>query len=610
MRGLKAMRNDLDFLEKVWERQWTPPPRLSVVEWAEKNLYLPPSSTPLPGPFSTEKTPYTREILNAYDDPTVSHISLCFGAQCAKTMTMLVMLAFAADVNPANAIWMMPSTDMAKSHSRTRWMPIVDATPCLKRQKPTDANKFQILEQHFTDFTLNLIGGNSATQLASRSAGRLFLDEIDKLPRNLKKEANPCALLEERAKWFHDKKIVRSSTVTDEEGNIWQYYIDGTQEKYFIECPGCGNHFCPQFTRNVKWDAASEDMNTYQRSRTAYIRCDNDKCTHKMNDAQKKRALFKGTWVAQNPDADGRHRSFHFSEILSPLTPIADLVLKWLNAVEASKAGNTGEVQNFINSSLAEPWVDDFNSYKITESQISQMRDNRKDKEVPFDIIALSAGIDTQDDGFYYTVRAWDSDMTSWLVDYGFVTELTHLEKMFWEDGYTNARNVKHFVNFALIDAGGHRTDHVYDWCRRQCQQTVMPLFGRTERQAPVTLSYIEKSQGRQFGGFKRAIIDTKYFKDTISTKMKVEFGNPGAYYFHRGISDNYVKQFTAEYKDSRGKWLCPNGRPNHLFDCEVYCYAAAWMMKLWEHAPKNNNSNVSDKNNNQDYIEKKEGMW
>jgi hypothetical protein len=79
-------------------------------------------------------------------------------------------------------LWIMPAEFLARSFSETRLQPsLKDCEPCAA-QVPDDPDMFKLLEMHFKDSTLNLVGANSPAQLASRPVRYLFADEIDKLP--------------------------------------------------------------------------------------------------------------------------------------------------------------------------------------------------------------------------------------------------------------------------------------------------------------------------------------------------------------------------------------------------------------------------------------------
>jgi phage terminase large subunit GpA-like protein len=70
--------------------------------------------------------------------------------------------------------------------------------------------------------TLWVLTAGSATELASRAVRWVFQDEVDKYPISTGREADPCSLVEERARTFKDQaRIVRASTPTTKSGRIW-----------------------------------------------------------------------------------------------------------------------------------------------------------------------------------------------------------------------------------------------------------------------------------------------------------------------------------------------------------------------------------------------------
>ncbi|WP_084457792.1 terminase gpA endonuclease subunit [Desulfocurvus vexinensis] len=57
------------------------------------------------------------------------------------------------------------------------------------------------------------------------------------------------------------------------------------------------------------------------------------------------------------------------------------------------------------------------------------------------------------------------------------------------------------------------------------------------------------------------------------------------------GVIDDYAREMTAEYLDDKKLcWLCPEGKDNHFWDCEVMALVAAHELDLcnWKRpAPK-----------------------
>ena len=189
---LDLQREILEFRRQIYR----PSPRQTVVEWSESNLTLTQRQTEHPGPFSTAVRPYCREPLECWKDPSVSEVTLCWGSQTSKTTTLMAGLAWAIDTEPSPALWLMPSENLARSFSKSRWMPLLEDCPALVARFPSDADQMTNLEQQFDRCTLTFVGSNSPANLASRPVRILVADEVDKFAEATAKEADALDLAE------------------------------------------------------------------------------------------------------------------------------------------------------------------------------------------------------------------------------------------------------------------------------------------------------------------------------------------------------------------------------------------------------------------------------
>lgn len=581
------------FLKETWRESWTPPKRLNCWQWAEENVFLPPRASPKPGRYSTDLTPYVRVPMECYSDKPTREITLCWAAQSAKTTTEIVCMMFNTPNNPGNQIFLMPSQDMAKSFSETRYQPMIEATPEVAKYKPADRHKFKMLEMHFTSGTVNFIGGSSAANLAGRSAGFLFMDEVDKLQSKLKDEADPISLLRERAKWFPNRKVFITSTPTVDDGHVWKAFLEGSQEYFHWGCPHCNHYFTPQWHEHVKFpniygsfkDEGTEgdpELSFTQRGDLGYIECPD--CEGKIVNKHKRKMLAEGVWKPHNPEAPTEKRSFHFNEIMSPITPLPKLILKFLEARDKAKKGDLGELQNFVNSSLSEPWrYEPANTLK--SSDIDDLVDDFRPRgSVPEQAHGLIAGVDTQDNGFWFEIRAFGAHNSSWGVHDGFVTDLAALEQVLFNSSYENYQ-----VGLVMIDSQGHRTDEVHNWCRKHLNR-VIPCSGRGKSQGQ-DYTYTQVDRGRNgakvIGGLQRVSWNTVSIKDQMFYKMKVEQGMPGAWRLHKDVSNYYKKSMRAEYKNEKGDYEKRASYENHLLDCAALTYLGAIVSSIqYENPP------------------------
>ena len=285
--------------------------------------------------------------------------------------------------------------------------------------------------------------------------------------------------------------------------------------------------------------------------------------------------------MASNPTAPRDHKSYHLSELYSPWSRWGDLAIKFLRAQAEAKTGNKGALHNFINSSLAEPWEDQTEGVKQPDEIIS-LCDDREPGQVPdAKILALTAGIDTQDNGFWFVIWAWGPELAGYLIREGFAADFEILKAIVLGSRYTDPTGESYIINMAMIDSQGHRTAEVYDFCR--ANPKIRPIKG--ERQLygqPYKVTMIDKitrPDGKTYpipGGLQLYRLNTTFYKDMLASKLSLSPDQAGAIHLHKNISGDFVSHMTAEYKDEKGFWVQPKHKRCDLWDASVYALAAA----------------------------------
>ncbi len=566
-------------LSNWWAQAWAPPSELNPWQWAEQELEFSARSTPFPGLFRSALTPYIRSPLEAFQDPAVRRVTLCWSAQSSKTTALLVALAYCIAQDPGPALVVQSSESAARSFSKNRLQPLIQDCEALARHMTAKKHDFSALEMLLDRMTVYLQGAQSPAQLASRPIKFLFADEVDKWEDQSAKEADALSLALERTKSYRNHKQVLASTPTLEAGPIWQSFLAGSQEQFHLPCPSCGALFVLEWGQ-LQWpETADKDRIKYE----SFVECPS--CTARIEEKDKPGMLAQGQWIAANPSAQESHRSFSLSELYSPLTRWGDLALKFLQAQAEAKTGNLGPLHNFINSSLAEPWQEDEHQERRKPDTILNLVDGRQPGEVPASgVLALTAGIDTQDHGFWFVVRAWGENLTSWLVREGFAPDLETVAAILWGSSYRDEKGQEYIVGSALVDAMGHRTEEVYNFCRSNPKATPVKGEQRLHGQ-PWKVSVLDKiprRDGKQYpipGGLKLFRVDTNHYKDLLAGKLQVSAQEPGAFHVHQDVSGDYLSHLTAEFRDEKGIWRQPKHKRCDLWDCEVYALAAADIM-------------------------------
>jgi len=357
-----------------------PPPKETKSEWCCRgNLVIPPPSSS-PGPFSLAGREYAREYIDDFGNPLVTDMALCWGSQTSKTTSTMAGLAASISTEALAAIWAMPNRDLAKSFSKTRWMPLVEASPGMRGLIPRGARRhdFASLEQRLGASLLNFVWSNSPAALSSRPAPLVILDEVDKFGQANKSEADALNLVEQRTKDFSNPKRIKTSTPTLSDGLIWQEFLKGDQRRYFMPCPSCEKHVIFAWSKSftilkmtgaeafVVWDKESKrqdgtwDLERLRRS----ARAECPHCGFHIRDGHKTKMIREGVWKATNANGRASFRSRHLPSLYaaSPETSFGALAVKFIEARQSLMG-----LQGFINGELAEPWESQENATERLE---------------------------------------------------------------------------------------------------------------------------------------------------------------------------------------------------------------------------------------------------
>ena len=72
----------------------SPPPELTVSEWADSFRRLSQEASAEPGQWNTNRAPYQREIMDAVNDAGVEEIIIMSSAQVGKTELILNIIGY------------------------------------------------------------------------------------------------------------------------------------------------------------------------------------------------------------------------------------------------------------------------------------------------------------------------------------------------------------------------------------------------------------------------------------------------------------------------------------------------------------------------------------
>jgi hypothetical protein len=533
-----------------------------VIEWAERNIQLDSRLTARPGLYNTTWTPYVRGVLEALADPGVHTVTLCWGSQTGKTLTLAIWLAYRIANDPAPALLVMPNADLARSYSETRLTPIFEKCKPVKRLFPQDLDDLKILEMQFATMTLSLVGSNSPANLSSRPICIAVLDELDSFAAPSEKDAAAYSLALERTKAFPQRKHVLTSTPTLNTGDIWINYQAGTQETFHVPCHACGEFQAMEFGQ-IRWDetARSEDGKWDMRkvTETATYHC--TKCDAPWSERNRRQSIEQGKWVPANPSSEAGRRSFRLPSWYSPTITFADCAKKFLTEKHYLHG-----LQGWVNGWSAMPWEDQFDDNELNNIPPGAFA---KKQEWETDHIKLAA-IDRQIDEFWFVVRAFARDGSSRLIEEGRRRTIEDVAHTLAEIG---VKNIHTCIDSGYETQDTYRIAARYGWTAIKGEERqYFYIEGQAGR-----MKSVHSSDQPTDAGCRLLLLSSPACQDLLAWLRR---GQGPLWEVAHDVSPEYREHMASHRKAHRinrktGKdvyeWIRVKGRQDHLYDCETY---------------------------------------
>lgn len=522
----------------------SPPPKLTVSEWADKERILSQESSSEYGRWNTDRAPYQREIMDAVNDPDVEEIVVMSSAQVGKSEIANNIIGYFIDYDPSPMLLIQPTLDMAESYSKDRLAPMIRDTPALSRKvsdaKSRDGNN-TLLHKKFAGGHISLVGANSPAGLASRPIRIVLADEVDRFPISAGTEGDPLSLAQKRTKTFWNRKLISVSTPTVKGASrIEAEYDESTKEQWCVSCPSCGQ-FQPYEWTQIRFEPVG-------------MECRHCKEHHIENDWKSR----VGKWVARNLEAT--KRGFHMNALASPWESWTKIIKEYKEA----KRKGTENLKTWKNTTLGESWEE--NTNEQDHAKLVARRE-RYECDIPDDVLLLTAGVDVQNDRLEVEVVGWGIDEISWGISYkifygdpGQVAVWNQLDSYLEKEWLCN-NGSKMAVTATCVDSGGHYTSEVYDFCKDREHRRIFAIKGK----GGTGVAYINKPSkvGRQ--NVHLFTLGVNEGKDLIYSRLRNEFQDkPGYCHFpiekEKGYDEAFFIGLTSEYK--RIRFL--NGQPRH----------------------------------------------
>lgn len=563
-----------------------PPEQLTVTEWADKYRRLSAENSAEPGRWKTSRTPYLKEIMDAFTDPKVHHIIVAASSQVGKTECEMNMLGYAIDIDPGPIMWVMPTVDNSKDFSKRRIAPMIRDTKPLREKiskaKSRDSDN-TVLKKGYPGGMLTMTGSNSPASLASVPARYIFGDERDRWSQDAGGEGDPWGLVEARTITFYNHKMVEVSTPTVKgQSNIEAAFNLGTQEYWCVQCPHCGEFIFIRFDY-IKFEHTVKKIDGKKQYTVDSIMFACPECGAASTEAEIRKQPRE--WVSKNPDAYKKGvRSFWINAFSSPWMSWEKIVIAFLDA-----DGDPKKLQTVYNTLFGELW-EDRGTLEGEEEMLARREEYKAD--LPDGVLCLTCGVDTQDNRLEYEVVGYGFNGENWGIERGQIMGKPSDEDV-WErlDGiiqrsyfFANGKSLR--VSVTFVDSGGHYTQDVYERCNERLGNRVFAIKGQQHEGIPFTRppSKVDiVKDGRKVGKAWLYMIGVDAGKEHIMSGLKVK--EPGKRYSHfpsnfeKGYDINFFEGLLSEkmvYSSGKWKWeKLPGHNRNEALDCRNYANAA-----------------------------------
>lgn len=543
-----ALRNTENLFKRL-SKAWEVPPKMLVSDWADMYRRLSPESSAESGRWRTSRAEYQREMMNAINDPKVKKVVFMTSAQIGKSELLNNVLGYFMDYDPAPIMFIMPTDSVVASYSKDRIAPMIRDTPVLKDKivEPKSRESGNTINyKKFVGGYLVLIGANTPSQLASRPIRVVLADEVDRFPASAGAEGDPLALAEVRQTTFWNKKTVIASTPTIKGASkIEAEYELSSQEVLNVACPHCGE-YQPLVWANLKFDHLKDQENGKNGNKFEVRGYACRECGCIDSEIVWKKQPIK--WVANNPDVTDI-RGFHLNALSSRWKTWDSIVDDFLTA----KKQGAEMLKVWVNTMLGESWEEDS---EVDFTELLTKRRQYYNCLIPNDVVALTCGVDTQDNRLEYEIVGWGVGKKSWGIKYGIVLgDPAHKET--WEAlskilfaEYKRADGLPLRIMSTCIDSGGHKTEQVYDFCREHFLDNVYAIKGVGGSGIP----FVKIPKTVNDAGVYLFNVGVDVGKDTLFSRLKTQYETENGYCHFpieadRGYDEDYFKGLTSEHK-------------------------------------------------------------
>jgi phage terminase large subunit GpA-like protein len=362
------------------------------------------------------------------------------------------------------------------------------------------------------------------------------------------------------------------------------YWQRSDQRRPHICCPHCG-HWQTLVWSGLTW---TDD------GREAVYLC--AECQRPIPERMKPELFARVQWRPTNPNADSGVRGYTWNALYFGLgmgSRWADLAAEWRDAVN-----DPAKLKVFVNERLAETWEDP----RLRSVKHNLVRDRAEPyalREAPAGALAVTAGVDVQDDRLEVQIIGWGRGMAAWTLDYVVLPGDPEADAVWLALTDLLNRPIHHAIGAPMpveataVDTGGHRGEAVKAWVRAARVRRAIAIKGAVANSAPalgkpslVDLTWQGRTDKR---GVHLYQVGTVAIKHVLYARLSGDADKTSAdtrsVHFSDQLPPEFFTGITSETFDpARNRFILRKGQRNEALDTWVYAYAAAHHPELRLH--------------------------
>lgn len=574
-----------------------------ISEWCEKNIELVSGGYVYPGPIKFH--PWQIEPVNA---PLFYDKVLYLGpTQTGKSTLADMVMFYCQSVVKVNGMVAYANKETVETVFKDRIRMMIEKNRCLNSLWNGDENMLTVQRLRLRGSIWRVASAQNKNDIASFPAGVCIGSEVGKWE---KAKYNPVWLLKGRQGAYHAKgfqKLLLETTPFDVNDYMYQeVFNNGTIiVSPHYPCPHCGTY--QQYTdyqiklrnENDKYS----DIVRRKKTDAVYYECVN--CKSEITEADRARIDDLVVWAAprieqddftQEPEIINRDGSINGVDVNGKRDGCDAICYNWPRMVDINyqywkcladffETKSTPEKRKtYENEVMARYYVPKSEKFSISLIESKKCGYRQHGEKIPNDVLIITLGVDTQDNGFYYVFVGWCKGMVWKILRHGFIycpiqeykdkqlmyakfkSDL-YAEPMLWPDG-TAADYKKGF-----IDRGGHRAEDIDYICERM--HNLDPCIGLTKPDDKKPLVW-ESDKADYYW------VQTETLSDLTGTMI-----NSDDFFIPDDVGGEFLRGIVRQYRISKKnineiiKSIWVHGGDDHYRDCLNYAYAAGKWLNL-----------------------------